>query len=445
MTVIDESTGTTVTMVSYSPPIRNGSPTQNPLEFENDEITEIDAQCYSNNQNLRYVSLPRNVTIIKDNTFRECKKLESITLPDKLNIIGARCFTDCFMLRAIQIPNNVHLIGNGAFENCKNLRHVDLPKNLRSLSYELFSHCNRLNYVEVPKNVKEIHWGAFYKCESLIGISLPDTITKIPVRCFFGCKSLQYFDFTVRNEIDDPYITLGSMAFYDCIGLVKVDLSHSSVYSIGQQCFNNCIKLETVILSNKTKLINKEAFQYCKSLHYIGYEHTQYHEFQGKRLFGIDLQYVTEIDNKAFGDCHKIEYIKLYEKQKLRDNVFDQIKLDYISLPGNMNVPKGHEIFDQKNEVKEVMICSKIPDISCTVAYDILAGLVFKNPILADQPCTVENLYPLEVLIGVLCFGNHPYGYSNREEMKYMNILYRLLRMSPSALEHLIIRNFLTE
>ena len=46
MTVIDKSTGTTVTMVAYSPPIRNGSPTQNPLEFENDEITEIDAQCY---------------------------------------------------------------------------------------------------------------------------------------------------------------------------------------------------------------------------------------------------------------------------------------------------------------------------------------------------------------------------------------------------------------
>ena len=122
----------------------------------------------------------------------------------------------------------------------------------------------------------------------------------------------------------------------------------------------------------------------------------------------------------------------------MRDNVFDQTKLDYISLPGNMNVPKGHEIFDQKNEVKEVMIRSKIPDISCTVAYDILAGLVFKNPILADQPCTVENLYPLEVLIGV-------YGYSNREEDKPIRMIHRLLRMSPSALEHLIIRNFLTE
>ena len=110
-----------------------------------------------------------------------------------------------------------------------------------------------------------------------------------------------------------------------------------------------------------------------------------------------------------------------------------------------MNVPNGHEIFDQKNEVKEVMIRSKIPDISCTVAYDILAGLVFKNPILADQPCTVENLYPLEVLIGVLCFGNHPYGYRKRTEMKHVKMIHSLLRMSPSALEHLIIRILLTE
>ena len=89
------------------------------------------------------------------------------------------------------------------------------------------------------------------------------------------------------------------------------------------------------------------------------------------RLFGIDLQYVTEIDNKAFGDCHKIEYIKLYEKQKLRENVFHQIKLDYILLPGNMYEPKGHNIFNQKNEVKEVMICSKIPYISTRVVYDL--------------------------------------------------------------------------
>ena len=163
-------------------------------------------------------------------------------------------------------------------------------------------------------------------------------------------------------------------------------------------------------------------------------------------MFGIDLQYVTEIDNKAFGDCHKIEYIKLYKRQKLRENVFDQIKLDYILLPGNMYVPKGHNIFNQKNEVKEVMICSKIPYISSTVvAYDILAILVFENPILAYQPCTFENLYPLEVLIGVLCLGSHSYRNKDREEENILRMIYTLLRMSPSALEHLRVRNFLTE
>ena len=123
----------------------------------------------------------------------------------------------------------------------------------------------------------------------------------------------------------------------------------------------------------------------------------------------------------------------------MRENVFDQIKLDYISLLENMYVPKGHKMFEQKNEVKEVMICSKIPYISSTVAYDILAGLVFENPILTDQPCTSENLYPLEVIIGVLCFGNHPCRYSNREEEKFVRMIHRLLRISPLALEHLIL------
>ena len=59
------------------------------------------------------------------------------------------------------------------------------------------------------------------------------------------------------------------------------------------------------------------------------------------------------------------------------ENVFDQIKLDYILLPGNMYVPKGHNIFNQKNEVKDVMICSKIPYINSSVAFDMLAIFSF--------------------------------------------------------------------
>ena len=131
----------------------------------------------------------------------------------------------------------------------------------------------------------------------------------------------------------------------------------------------------------------------------------------------------------------------------MREFVFYQTNLDYISLPGNVYVQRGHEIFEGKNEVKEVMICAKIPYINYGVAYETLLGLVFENPKLADQPCTIEDLYPLEVLIGVLCFDKHPYRHKLGKEdplgkdKHLVNILYRLLRISPSTLSHLLRRN----
>ena len=73
MTVLDEATGISLSVDTYVWPRRNRSPTQDLLEFENDEITNINTQQYSNNQNLHFFVLPKNVTIINENAFRECK------------------------------------------------------------------------------------------------------------------------------------------------------------------------------------------------------------------------------------------------------------------------------------------------------------------------------------------------------------------------------------
>ncbi len=55
------------------------------------------------------------------------------------------------------------------------------------------------------------------------------------------------------------------------------------------------------------------------------------------------------------------------------------------------------------------MICSNIHDISYAIAFGIIFQLVFQNQSLADQPCTTEGLYPLEVLYEVLSVDKHPY------------------------------------
>ena len=56
--------------------------------------------------------------------------------------------------------------------------------------------------------------------------------------------------------------------------------------------------------------------------------------------------------------------IKLYENQYLRDDIIFETKFEFISLLGNIHMDLGNIIFDDKDEVKEEMICSKIHDIS---------------------------------------------------------------------------------
>ena len=421
---------------------------------EHEICTKITYAQYANDETFTRKVIPDTVVEIEDKAFYECRKLTSIFLPDKLESIGRECFSECFSLEMINIPDSVRFIRSDAFSNCKNLRYVKLPKNLKSIPYGMFRNCTKLTSVEIPITVDNIQWGAFYRCESLAAISLPDGIRHIPTNCFYACKSLHNFTFAISEK--DPYVTIGARALSNCINLVKVDLSCSSVYSIGEGCFAFCRSLESVVLSKKTGYIKHHAFYYCDSLLYIGYEHTSFHEFKGKRLFGIDVKYVTEIEDDAFSHCPKLEYFKLYEHQKLRRFVFDGTNLGYILLPGNMYLQKGDKIFEELKGVKEVMICAKIPDINYGVSYEVLWELVQNNRNLADQPCTIDNLYPLEVLIGVLGWGRHPYRRCQKkddpladedcsEELELLTILFRLLTWNPNAFQYYLSRELYTD
>ena len=80
------------------------------------------------------------------------------------------------------------------------------------------------------------------------------------------------------------------------------------------------------------------------------------------------------------------------------------------------------------------MICSNIHDISYAIAFGIIFQLVFQNQSLADQPCTTEGLYPLEVLYEVLSVDKHSYKNRPTNHVQIRNIFYSLWRLSPSRL-----------
>ena len=67
-----------------------------------------------------YVEIPRRVTKIKSNAFRDCHRLQSVTISDSVTEIGKESFLHCTDLKTIIIPGNVIKIGVGAFTNCEN-------------------------------------------------------------------------------------------------------------------------------------------------------------------------------------------------------------------------------------------------------------------------------------------------------------------------------------
>ena len=113
---------------------------------------------------------------------------------------------------------------------------LDVPANMVEINYA-FSECINLERVTFRENSQiQSMLGAFSSCTKLTSINLPDGLAV--VSGFAGCKAL------ISITIPD------------------------SVTKIDNSCFSNCINLETVILSENSRLetIDNAAFYNCKKL-----------------------------------------------------------------------------------------------------------------------------------------------------------------------------------
>ena len=82
------------------------------------------AKLYLNGSELTNITIPSDITEIKDYTFDGCTSLTSVTIPDSVTSIGERAFYRCTSLTSVTIPNSVTSIGNYAFYYCTSLKEV---------------------------------------------------------------------------------------------------------------------------------------------------------------------------------------------------------------------------------------------------------------------------------------------------------------------------------
>ena len=79
---------------------------------------------YLNNELVKELVIPSDITEIKSCAFYKCSSLTSVTIPDSVTTIGEDAFRYCSSLTSVTIPDSVTTIGAWAFSRCEGLTSV---------------------------------------------------------------------------------------------------------------------------------------------------------------------------------------------------------------------------------------------------------------------------------------------------------------------------------
>lgn len=156
-----------------------------------DSVTSIGSCAFSGCTNLQRINIPAGVTEIGENAFRECQSITSVTIPASVSKIGNCAFWGCGSLNTVKIHSGVTEIGNEAFQYCCNLVLVTIPKTVKVLGKSAFYECKNLSTLQLPEGLTEIGAYAFCGCKNLESATIPESVTKIGENAFQGTKCLK--------------------------------------------------------------------------------------------------------------------------------------------------------------------------------------------------------------------------------------------------------------
>lgn len=148
---------------------------------------------YLNNELVKDVVIPSNVTEIGNYLFVNYNYLTSIFIHGNVTTIGDFAFSGCSNVSVLDIPSSVTKIGASSFAGCTGLVSVKIGENVRTIGRSAFAGCSGLESIVIPDKVTWVGWSSFYKCTNLKKIYLGKAVTTIDPEAFQYCKSMQDF------------------------------------------------------------------------------------------------------------------------------------------------------------------------------------------------------------------------------------------------------------
>lgn len=327
-----------------------------PSTYNGKSVVAIGSGSYTcsgfyNNTQIKNIILPNSVLEINDEAFYGCYSLEGIEMPSVLTI-KSKAFENCYNLLNVDMPNIVS-IDSYAFYNCALLEEITIPKTCVSVGFNAYYGCNSIRNLTIenitninlsgsalsfPSDTICVGGSGELPCLSSTGVRnvvVLDGITIIGDNCFSDCINLQTIVIpTSVNEI-------GQKAFYNCTKLQSVNLPNS-LCKIGAMAFYNCASLEEVILPKSLTEIQDSAFKSCSKLESVVFEEngsieiSSYAFYDCSSLIDVDMKNsITSIGENAFECCSSITTLKIPNSVKyIGESAFMSCdKLEDISIP----------------------------------------------------------------------------------------------------------------
>ena len=196
-----------------------------PRKINGKPVTKIDEGAFKNYDGLKTVRVPSTVTEIGDSAFEGCSKLDEITLPSSVTSIGDSTFKGCYSLKKITIPSSVAIISDAAFQDCNSLEKITIPSSVTSIILSAFDRCPGLVSINVDQGNQT------YLSE--LGVLYNKDKTKL-LFCPRGKSG--------RFKVPSSVRSIGDSAFEECVNLDKITVP-PTVTSIGVSAFEGCYDL----------------------------------------------------------------------------------------------------------------------------------------------------------------------------------------------------------
>ncbi len=283
-------------------------------------IPSISAEAFSNCKKLIIARLNFGIRKINSRAFYGCESLKELNLPDNVEAINKEAFKNCNSIEKITIPGNLKFFGDSAFACMDSLEHIDVsPVNKTFITPD-----NKILIDQIKQKLVLYASGCKDKSYSLKKYNvqldafqneLIKPITYIGEYAFAGAKNLE--ELTLCGCSTELEYT----AFQDCLNLKKLNIEGIPLFTNHGFKLMNHGQYYMSETAKHPLYIPFENVEYKGELFEISANALQY--FSNVTNICLPQNGNYTISNNAFKDCNKLEKVFIPKNViAIRENAF---------------------------------------------------------------------------------------------------------------------------